>query len=209
MLRCETEYQSNGAIPMKFVTYLHTNHRYVSPESLLPQKQVAQQESAPTAISKLPDFQQPPKNELFLYSKLLRQFLQGKKLLQQELPFPIELIDDHYQNGYIAYQKAIIAKRDSYSCARCGNDAKHLFAAHQCSKCDEECVYCRNCIAMGKVAQCTPLLTWISHSSQYAQLERVLDWQGTLSKGQRTASERIVAATGQSEKILIWAVCYL
>lgn len=193
---------------MKFVTYLHENRRYVSPKLLLPQKQLAQQESGPTAISKLPDFQQPPKNEYFLYSKALHQFLQGKKLLPQELPFPIKLIDDHYQNGYIAYQKGLIAKRDTYSCNRCGNDAKHLFAAHQCSRCDEEeCVYCRNCIAMGKVGQCTPLLTWTGQHSQYAPRGRVLEWRGWLSKGQQTASERIVAAVGQSEKILIWAVC--
>lgn len=192
---------------MKFVTYLHENHRYVSPEPLLPTKQLAQQTSAPTAISKLPDFQQPPENEDFLYSKTLQQFLQGKKLLPQELPFPIELIDDHYQNGYIDYHKAIIAKSDTYTCARCGNNEKHLFAVHQCAKCDEQCVYCRHCIAMGKVSQCTPLLTWTSQNSQYVRRDRALKWQGILSKGQLTASKRIVAAAGKSEKLLIWAVC--
>jgi len=194
---------------MKFVAYLHENHRYIIPEFLLTtgHNQPVLTESTPTAISKLANFQQPPRNQHFRFSQELQQFLQGKKLLLQELPFPIELIQNHYQNGYLAYQKAIIEKNALYICQRCGNDSKHLFADHHCLRCNETCRYCRHCISMGKVAQCTPLLTWSDQASQYRTRERNLEWQGTLSVGQQHASERIVAAVGKRQKILVWAVC--
>ncbi len=209
---------------MKFASYLVNSCRYIVPEHLVRREFVqAPLELPPTAISKLPDFQTPPQNQAYLYSQPLQLALNGRKLLLQEIPFPIELLHQHYLHGYISYHKALIEKNGNPFCQRCGNQKRHLFASHHCARCTEQCMYCRHCITMGKVAQCTPLITWTGPVIKYETKDRVLHWQGTLSPGQQYASEKIVAAIGEScfhskksdktsdqnlaTKILVWAVC--
>lgn len=173
---------------MKFVFYPFGDACYVAPQPL------RQTGSSPTAICKLPDFQTPSLNPEYEFSKQLQQLLNGHKLLLQEISTPIEEIHEHYQNGIVSYHKGIVEKGGTYFCERCGNNKRHLFASHHCSRCDEECVYCRHCITMGKVSQCSPLLTWSGPPIQYEKSERCLQWQGTLSAGQQVASEKIVTA---------------
>lgn len=175
-------------LSMKFVSNPFGEAYYVAPQPL------QQTDSPPTAISKLPDFQTPALNPEYEFSKQLQQLLNGRKLLLQEISTPIEEIHDHYQNGFISYHKGISEKDRTYFCERCGNNKRHLFASHHCSRCDEECVYCRHCITMGKVSQCSPLLTWSGPQILYEKSERCLQWQGTLSPGQQVASEKIVIA---------------
>jgi competence protein ComFA len=186
---------------MKFVSYDFGSFRFVAPAHL------QTSDSPPTAISKLPDFQTPPINAIYNYSTSLQKVLNGRILLLQEIPFPLEDIHEHYKNGYVKYHKAIIEKNNSYFCRRCGNEKRHLFAKHACARCEEDCVYCSHCIMMGKVSQCTPLLTWSGPTIDYGNRVRTLEWQGTLSAGQEHASSKIVAAVGTPRKILIWAVC--
>ncbi|QOY37087.1 hypothetical protein AWH56_005445 [Anaerobacillus isosaccharinicus] len=182
---------------MKFVSYLAGEACYVAPQPLL------QSETPPTAISKLPDFETPPLNPNYEFSKQLQQFLNGRKLLLQEISAPIEEIHEHYQNGFVSYHKGIVEKDGTYFCKRCGNNKRHLFASHHCSRCDEECVYCRHCITMGKVSQCSPLLSWTGPAIQYEKRSRCLQWQGTLSGGQQVASEKIVTAVRESDQIVL------
>ncbi|RXJ02310.1 DNA/RNA helicase [Anaerobacillus alkaliphilus] len=156
-----------------------------------------------TAISCLPDFQKPPLNPNYQFSKPLQQTLTGRKLLLQEIPFPIEIIHEHYQNGYLTYHKGIT----NTTCTRCGNSQNHLFASHECSRCNRTCTYCRHCITMGKVSECSPLVTWVGPPIHYDKRERALHWEGTLSEGQKHASNKIVGAVGLPKKLLIWAVC--
>ncbi len=156
-----------------------------------------------TAISELNTFQTPPLNPDYPFSKPLQQLLTGRKLLLQEIPFPIEIIYEHYQHGYLTYHKGI----DESICTRCGNDKKHLFATHECARCNRTCRYCRHCITMGKVSECSPLLTWVGPQICYQERGRSLHWEGTLSEGQQHASDKIVAAVGTPSKQLVWAVC--
>lgn len=171
---------------MKFIL----NGKYVSPSL-----------SEGTPISHIPDFETPPLNPQYPFSKNLQHFLSGRKLLLQEIPYPIDLIHEHYSNGYISYHKGF-----TDSCHRCGNKKKHLFGKHDCAKCHLECMYCRHCISMGKVSQCTPLITWQGPPILFEKREQSLQWEGTLSPGQLQASEKIVAAAGLNKKLLIWAV---
>lgn len=184
---------------MKFVTLLRDGHRYAYPIPCLPSDTTTA--SPPTAISKLLEFYQPPLNKTFQFSIELQQLLNGRKLLLQEIPFPIHLIHDHYLNGYVSYNKSIKEDDGTYTCLRCGNTEKHLFAKYQCARCDEECTYCRHCITMGKVSQCSPLITWSGTPIQYPKQHRPLRWEGKLSPGQQQASEKIVQAVEKSLRL--------
>ncbi|WP_396126288.1 DEAD/DEAH box helicase family protein [Anaerobacillus sp. CMMVII] len=166
-----------------------------------------QSDFVPTAISRLPDFCMPPLNSTYNYSETLQQLLSGRKLLFQEINLSIEIIHEHYLHGFVSYHKGITEKNGSYFCQRCGNQKRHLFAKHACARCEAECVYCRHCLTMGKVSQCSPLLTWTGTHVHYEKRNRALEWQGTLSQGQQHASEKIIAAVGTAKKLLIWAVC--
>lgn len=184
---------------------LHTHDATETTTSKLPVQQ--EEPSNPTALSKLPDFQTPPFNEKFKFDQNLQQLLYGKKLLFQEIQQPIEIIHEHYRHGHINYHKGITQQNKKYKCQRCANTEQQLFAAHECAKCRDRCVYCRHCLTMGKVSECTPLLTWSGPPIQYNERERALTWEGQLSPGQQQASEKIIANVGSPETMLVWAVC--
>ncbi|MCL9797465.1 DEAD/DEAH box helicase family protein, partial [Frankia sp. AgKG'84/4] len=67
--------------------------------------------------------------------------------------------------------------------------------------------YCRACIMMGRVSECSLLYSWSGPSFLFDIPAHVLAWEGTLSEGQRTASERVTAAVHKGEELLVWAVC--
>ena len=145
-------------------------------------------------------------NPSFPYNKKLQSALQGKKLLLEETTFSLEEIQTHYRNGYCTYQPAIIKNHKQIMCVRCGNDQLKLFASFYCARCRRKCTYCRNCVMMGRLSECTPLLSWTGPDAPIPAVCR-LDWQGTLSSGQQHASEKIVTAVEQSMEMLVWAVC--
>ena len=157
-------------------------------------------------VGNFPDYETLPLNKEFPYSKSLQQFLHGRKLLSEEIPFSLETIHEHYLNGYVAYYQGITDQKRDYVCNRCGNKQQHLFARHHCARCETECVYCRSCIMMGKVARCSRLLTWSGPPIKFEKRECSLEWTGMLSPEQQIASEKITAAVGKSGKMLIWAV---
>ncbi|MCF6138762.1 DEAD/DEAH box helicase [Pseudalkalibacillus berkeleyi] len=156
-------------------------------------------------ISQLPH---PPINESFRYTSQLHQFLLGKHLLLDELPFPIGQIYEHYLNGLIIFEKGITTNGRQFYCQRCGNDELNLFASFDCFRCKEQCVYCRNCIMMGRVSQCTPLLRWTRPEFSWKQKNnQILKWEGKLSQLQAIASQRISEVIDLPQELLIWAVC--
>ncbi|WP_102346679.1 DEAD/DEAH box helicase [Bacillus sp. Marseille-P3661] len=162
------------------------------------------------SISKIDNLPQQMLNSQFTYSQELQQHLQGKKLLLDEIPFPIDMIHCHYQQGYLQYHHGVTKKGIIYTCNRCGNEDQYLFASFHCARCHElNCTYCRKCITMGRVSECTPLLTWTGpYSTSIPTLKRAtLDWKGQLSPGQQTASDEVVHAISQNENLLVWAVC--
>lgn len=148
-----------------------------------------------------------PLNEPFTYNPELQSILTGKQLLLEEIPFTLEEIHGHYENGFLTYRAGIQRIKKSHRCGRCGNEDSRLFATFRCARCNEQCTYCRNCIMMGRVSMCTPLISWIgpppSSTSTYIQFS----WSGTLSEGQQSASQKLVQAVQENKELLVWAVC--
>lgn len=59
---------------------------------------------------------------------------------------------------------------------------------------------------MGRVSECTPLVSWIGPKLSY-DTNHCLEWTGTLSKGQQLASDQVVRAVQGKSSLLVWAVC--
>jgi competence protein ComFA len=111
-------------------------------------------------ISKIPVIPQPPLNPNFNYNPELQKLLTGKQLLLDDIPILLDEIQAHYQNGYVTYRKGIEYHGKKLVCARCGNKDAKWFSAFPCSRCSETCHYCRQCIMMGRISECTPLIGW-------------------------------------------------
>ncbi|PKG22087.1 DEAD/DEAH box helicase [Niallia nealsonii] len=148
-----------------------------------------------------------PINPIFNYNSNLQSLLQGKQLLLEEIPFSIKEIHKHYINGYCLYNKGVEKRQAFYCCNRCGNTNQHYFASFYCARCKEICFYCRHCIMMGRISECTPLISWIGPSVVQNTKDTKLQWDGELSYGQQTASEKMEQIIDQQSELLIWAVC--
>lgn len=164
-----------------------------------------QEDSLP--ISKLSSIPQPPLHPTFSYNPDLQQLLTGKQLLPEDIPFPFEEIQSHYENGYITYRSGIYYEGKKPVCARCGNKEPHWFAAYPCSRCGETCLYCRYCIMMGRISACTALIGWSGPVPDTKLPATIKHWQGTLSKGQQVASDHVTTAILHNQEHLVWAVC--
>lgn len=130
----------------------------------------------------------------------LRNILVGKQLLREEIPF--ELVD----SPFITKRPGIeFGKKGHAYCCRCGNSDPELLAEFPCAWCKKKCVYCRACIMMGRVSECTPLYGWGGEMTEIVAAP--LQWSGTLSVGQQVASDRVVEAIVSNKELLVWAVC--
>jgi len=158
-------------------------------------------------ITKIPTIPQPPLNPDFAYNPNIQQLLTGKQLLFDDIPFTLDEIQTHYQNGYVTYRKGIVYKGKQHICVRCGNKDPQRFASFPCSRCGETCLYCRQCLMMGRISACTPLLGWNGPVPDTVYPTKVLEWQGTLSEGQSVASNHVVEAIQRNQEHLVWAVC--
>lgn len=151
----------------------------------------------------------PPSIQLtpgFHYSAELLSFVEGRQLLLEELPFPLDLIQAHYEHGYLSYEKGIVKTKHGWRCMRCGNEDDHFFASFPCARCHTVCTYCRKCIMMGRVSECTPLVVSRFSFPQSRYLSP-LSWNGTLSEGQQRAADAVENAIAQNGELTIWAVC--
>lgn len=166
-------------------------------------------------LGKIAVVPQPAINPSFSYHHELQKLLTGKQLLIDDLPFPLETIQTHYENGYITYRKGIEIMNKKPICIRCGNKDTSWFATFPCSRCGENCLYCRKCLMMGRISECTPLIGWNGPPPEGPQTggstcsdpETFLQWQGQLSDGQQSASDRVVEAVRHNQELLVWAVC--
>ncbi|EDN8988395.1 DEAD/DEAH box helicase [Listeria monocytogenes] len=95
---------------------------------------------------------------------------------------------------------------ESNKCFRCGNTDVQLFGKMSCALCKrEDCIYCRNCIVMGRVNSCQKL--YYQHARLLLETKEVLlRWEGALSAGQRKASNAIVVNLKAKTDMLLWAV---
>lgn len=159
-------------------------------------------------ISSFDTIPESPLNENYPFNKELQQILYGKQLLLENLQHSFEEIHQHYENGYITYRKGIIKTQSKTVCARCGNQDRSLFAGFPCARCGEKaCTYCRKCIMMGRVSECTPLIGWRGPEPDLELTEHPLEWTGTLSPGQQHASDQVKQAVIENRELLVWAVC--
>jgi competence protein ComFA len=178
--------------------------RFIQKDNLIiPSK--TKEDSLP--ISTITTIPTPRLNPAFSYNSELQQLLTGKQLLLDDLPFPLSDIQEHYENGYLTYRKGIEKNGKQSICARCGNKDPHWFAAFPCARCGETCLYCRSCLMMGRISECTPLIGWNGPAPEFQIPAQIMAWQGTLSEGQKVASDHVVEAIHQNEEHLIWAVC--
>ncbi|WP_394234959.1 DEAD/DEAH box helicase [Niallia oryzisoli] len=183
-----------------------TQNGCLIPEKLLPPGQ--EYSSDPLPISRIEHLPEAPSiNPNYPYNKDLQKLLSGKQLLLDDVPYSLQDIQAHYENGYLIYRKSIELEKNVPTCVRCGNQKKHLFASFHCARCQETCVYCRKCIMMGRTSSCSPLISWTGPSIPIEINKEPLDWKGTLSVGQGVASEAVVDAVHQTDSLLVWAVC--
>lgn len=175
----------------------------VKDNCLFPQKD--HKDSFP--ITQIQTIPQPALSADYPYDPNLQKLLTGKQLLLDDLPYPIEEIQNHYENGYITYRKGIEYKRNQPHCSRCGNKAENWFARFPCARCGESCLYCRKCLMMGRISACTPLLGWKGPAPEHHLPDQILEWKGQLSDGQQTASNRVVETVQNKTELLVWAVC--
>ncbi|WP_066175616.1 DEAD/DEAH box helicase [Bacillus marinisedimentorum] len=186
---------------MKFASLSLSGKQQLVPEVLAPENADLKQLSA---IDELPLI---PQNHHFIFSKILQLALAGKKLLLDELPFDLNTLHEHYENGYLAYDYGVKKRKGGPFCNRCGNKHPDLFASFKCARCMEVCTYCRHCIMSGRVSECTPLLSWTGPPLTYQMQKNPLIWDGELSSGQQTASDHVVEAVRNHSSLLVWAVC--
>ena len=174
-------------------------------DMLIPSTSTAKGDSLP--ISQLTSIPQPQLNPNFPYDPDLQQLLTGKQLIPEDIPIPFKKIQTHYENGYITYRKGIHYEGKKPVCTRCGTNDSHWFAAFPCSRCGDTCHYCRQCLMMGRISACTPLIGWKGPVPDTQLPSKIKQWQGTLSKGQQVASDHVMTAIQQNQEHLVWAVC--
>lgn len=140
-----------------------------------------------------------------------RHLLLGEILnVQQESDF-MNTLQRMYLQGYFDWDSPIDRQKKS-TCKRCGHT--HLMPT-QCARCgSEQCLYCANCIQMGRVRSCEPYLKWDVHSVRNDDLVKdTYEWEGTLNHAQSKASDQLVAYVHAAERqdevneCLVWAVC--
>lgn len=140
-------------------------------------------------------------------SATLQHILYGKALLLDELTDYQSLLSFHTEQGDLGYLDAIQIHNSSFTCNRCGTTKKYHFYRFPCARCQKQCVYCRNCIMMGKSQTCTKLVVWTGNAMAFPKIQNPLQWEGSLSEGQLAASSKVVEAVENKQDCLVWAVC--
>ncbi|HBZ6322423.1 TPA: DEAD/DEAH box helicase [Listeria monocytogenes] len=118
--------------------------------------------------------------------------------------FPGRLYQEHEIESKAGLRE--IAAIETNKCFRCGNNNAHLFGKMSCASCKRDnCIYCRNCIVMGRVNSCQKL--YYQEVRLLKATERaLLRWEGILSQGQQKASESVVVSLKEKSDMLLWAV---
>lgn len=138
-------------------------------------------------------------------NELARKY-EGKLLLRKE----IALHDDIFQKLLVSseFKPLLPIQRNLMftTCTRCNNTKKSLFALLSCALCGRTHYYCRKCITMGRVMECEPLYYWTGDGYRWPKLSQPCKWDGTLTKAQQKAADRINNVIQQGGELLVWAV---
>lgn len=134
----------------------------------------------------------------------LQKMLTGKQLMLEELPFSKDEIQQYHDHGYLLYRKGF--NRKEMNCTRCGTTDSSWFAELPCTRCGKVELYCRKCLMMGRISECTTLISWAGPDLKFRVVDKPLLWDGKLSAGQAAASQRVLEAVQNSAELLVWAV---
>lgn len=133
--------------------------------------------------------------------------LHGKLLLENEVELSQHEKDRLLEQEYAQRVPAIEHYPWGYRCRRCGNRTQRHFATCPCHNCPTKCVYCRNCIQMGRITSCTHFLVWTGSPPEFTPPPKILHWQGELTSFQQKGSTQITKAIQSKTSLLVWAVC--
>jgi competence protein ComFA len=140
----------------------------------------------------------------------VQAFLTGRIWLKEQTPFPLPVIEEFIRKGFITPHTGIQSNQNSSSkktkssnCRRCGNKQLTVF---QCAKCKGTCLYCRQCIQMGRISSCSEVITW-SGPSKAHEVNHCFTWTGTLTSLQAKASNELLISVQRNQSHLIYAVC--
>lgn len=130
----------------------------------------------------------------------------GKLLLEEEYDLPYEIFVQLVKHKILSPVTPILKTISTVKCMRCHNEKRYLFAMIDCAQCETRHLYCRNCIHMGRVMECTLLYEWTGESVIWSKYENSCTWEGELTSAQRHAAMRMQEATIKNQIILTWAV---
>ncbi len=148
-----------------------------------------------------------PKNQSIMNPDL-QAFLAGRLLLLNECQaFTLQELKQHTLDGQIHVLPGITHENGGPFCQRCANQTPHRFAEHQCARCGQVCLYCRECLEMGQVRECSILLKWVGQPPETVRINVECQWAGTLTPEQHVLSDHLLNAVHQKEDFLVWAVC--
>jgi competence protein ComFA len=134
----------------------------------------------------------------------LQKMLTGKQLMLEELPFSKDEIQQYHDHGYLLYRKGF--NRKEMTCTKCGTTGSSWFAELPCTRCGKVELYCRKCLMMGRISECTTLISWAGPDLKFRVVDKPLLWDGQLSAGQAAASQQVLEAVKNSAELLVWAV---
>lgn len=126
--------------------------------------------------------------------------LYGRSLLKEDIPFLLTKDIEKQLN----IKSAITTKGDKKICTRCSTQL-NLSKRYPCV-CGSTCLYCRECINMGKVRECASLYS-IPDPCVFKPFDiPCLSWKGELSEQQRMASNQINENIRNQKETILWAV---
>lgn len=136
----------------------------------------------------------------------LQQFLSGRIWPYDRLPFDESTIKKARQQHLIELMPAIDFIQGRPTCRRCHCTSSDAYIRYPCARCDKICVYCRNCIQMGRLASCDRLVRWMG-SAVSTPIQSQLHWQGQFTAAQERVSQELIASVQAKRSHLVHAVC--
>lgn len=124
----------------------------------------------------------------------------GRSLLKEELP---DMLTEKIRGKLIA-KPAFNTVNGEKVCARCSTVSR-LTRGYPCT-CGGVCIYCRECISMGKVRACAELYT-LADPRLFESFDKpCLKWKGQLSAQQSEASDTVIESIRDCKETILWAV---
>lgn len=134
------------------------------------------------------------------------QQFRDKLLLREEYDIPQTMFNQLLNEQMITPISSMKKSFQTLTCVRCFNNLPHLFAKIACSRCQQTHLYCRACIHMGRVLECSNLYQWIGYAPSWPEHENPSTWQGKLTITQQHAANKMRQAVQTNRTLLTWAV---